>query len=166
MCVCARAIETHLLQPPYDCPVPHQPLPGQHLDLPAHAQPLPGLPSLPGEQHPRPPHQGLPLRDEVPLDQAEDAIGEHTAGADVEVADITGAEGEGPLREAVLGDVGVGGGQDGALGGGVGLRGGRVVVGVVGAAVGVGVVKYGLGGKGAWAGAGAPLLVRCQGWWW
>lgn len=51
--------------------------------------------------------------------EAECAVGKH-AGTYVEVACVFGAETEGALGEAVLGDVGVGRGEDGFFGGGEG----------------------------------------------
>lgn len=66
------------------------------------------------------------------LDQAKGAIGQK-AGAYVQVSSIAGSEGQRMLREAVLGDMRVGGREDGALGSveGAGRR--RVVVGMVAA---------------------------------
>lgn len=122
---------THLLQFPDDMFVAHEPLPRQQFDLCSHAEAV-GLVAL--KHGPRLSGQGLPLRHEVPLDQGENPIGEQV-GTYVEVAGIPGAEGEGLLCEAVLGDVWVGCGQDGALGGGEGSSGGGVVVRVVRAAI-------------------------------
>lgn len=70
----------------------------------------------------------------MPADEGERAA-RQDGGGDVGQAGVTGAEGEGTVREAVLGDVGVGRGQDGGLGlaEGEGVL-GRVVGGVVGAA--------------------------------
>lgn len=62
--------------------------------------------------------------------EAEDAVREDV-GADVGVAGGPGAEVERPVGEAVLWDVGIGRGEDGALGGAEDGRRRRVVVGVV-----------------------------------
>ena len=59
--------------------------------------------------------EGFPLGNEVVPDKAEGALGEKV-GADVKVAGVPGAQGEGMLRESVLGYVGVCGGKDGFLG--------------------------------------------------
>lgn len=67
-------------------------------------------------------------------DEAEGTLGEQVR-ADVEVAGVAGAEGQGVLREAVLGHVLVGGGEDGLFAGVEDAGGRRVVVGVVGARV-------------------------------
>ncbi|ROV89345.1 hypothetical protein VMCG_09644 [Cytospora schulzeri] len=75
----------------------------QHLDLPPDAEPLP--PVLAAEEHLGLEGQAPALVGEVPQDQAEGAVREHV-GADVEVAGVAGAEGEGLGGEAVLGDVG------------------------------------------------------------
>lgn len=104
---------THLLQFPNDMSVAHEPLPRQQFDLGSQAEAL-GLVVL--EHSPRLSGQGLPLRHEMPLNQGENSVGEQV-GTYVEVAGIPGAEGEGLLCEAVLGNVCVGCGQDGALGG-------------------------------------------------
>jgi hypothetical protein len=69
----------------------------------------------------------------MPSYQVECAVGEEI-GADVEVAGVAGAEGDSLCREAVLRYVGVGGREDGALGGVEGAWWWRVVVGVVCAA--------------------------------
>lgn len=122
---------THLLKFPNDMFVAHEPLPCQKLNLCSHAETLGPL-TL--KQGPRFSGQGLPLRYKVPLNQGENAVGEQV-GTDVEVASISGAKGESLWREAVLGDVCVGCGQDGALGGGEWPRGLRVVVRVVRAAM-------------------------------
>lgn len=111
--------------------VAHEPLPRQQFDLGPHAEAL-GLLAL--KNGPCLSGQGLSLRHEVPLNQGEDSVGEQV-GTYVEVAGIPGAEGEGLLCEAVLRNVCVGCGQDGALGGGKGSSGGGVVVGVVRAAI-------------------------------
>lgn len=70
-------------------------------------------------------------------DQAEGALGQQVR-ADVGVAGVAGAEGQGVLREAVLGHVRVGGGEDGLLARVEDARGRRVVVGVVGLRTGEG----------------------------
>lgn len=123
---------THLLQFPDDILVAHEPLPRQEFNLGSYAESL-GLITL--RQCPRLRGQGLPLRHEVPLNQGEDAVGQQV-GTYIEVAGIPGSEGESLLCEAVLRDVCVGCGQDGALGGGEGPRGVGVVIRVVGAAMG------------------------------
>lgn len=123
---------THLLQFPDDIFVAHEPLPRQQFDLGSYAESL-GLLTL-IKQCPRLRGQGLPLRHEVPLNQGEDSIGQQVCTY-VEVTGIPGAEGESLLCEAVLRDVCVGCGQDGALGGGEGPRGVGVVIRVVGAAL-------------------------------
>lgn len=111
--------------------VAHEPLPRQQFDLGSHAEAL-GLVAL--KHGPRPSGQGLPLRHKVPLNQGEDSVGEQV-GTYVEVAGIPGAEGEGLLCEAVLRNVRVCCGQDGALGGGEGSSRGGVVVRVERAAI-------------------------------
>lgn len=122
---------THLLQFSDDLFVAHEPLPGQLFDLGSYAEAL-GLLAL--RQGPRLLGQGLPLRHEVPLNQGEDSVGEQV-GADVEIASIPGAEGEGLWCEAMLRNVCVGCGQDGALDGGEGSSGLGVVIRVVRAAM-------------------------------
>lgn len=61
------------------------------------------------------------------LDQAEGSLG-HDAGANVEISGVAGAEGQRMLGEAVLGDMGVGGREDVALGSVESAWGRRVVV--------------------------------------
>lgn len=59
--------------------------------------------------------QALPFRHQMILDQAEGSLG-HDAGANVEVSGVAGAEGQRMLGEAVLGDMGIGGRKNVALG--------------------------------------------------
>jgi hypothetical protein len=120
-------LSTHLLKFPYDTFVAHEPFPRQKLNLCSDSETL-GLLTL--IQGPRFPGQGRPLRYKVPLNQGEDPVGEQV-GTDVEVASIPGAKGESLRCEAVLGDVCVGCGQDGALCGVEGPSGLRVIVRVV-----------------------------------
>lgn len=67
----------------------------------------------------------------MPPDEVEGAVGQEV-GANVEVACVASAEGEGLEREAVLRHLGVGGGEEGALGLVERAWRWRVVVGVVG----------------------------------
>lgn len=76
--------------------------------------------------------QSLTLHDEVVVYQAELAIGQD-AGADVWVSGIAGTEANGAQGEAMLGNVLVGGGEDGPVDGAKGPWRRRVVVGVVAA---------------------------------
>lgn len=117
-----------LLPPVVHVPVPQQPLPGQALDAGGHGGG--GTRALEDGGAAR--REGLPLRHEVVADEAEGALGQQVR-ADVEVAGVAGAEGQGVPREAVLGHVPVGGGEDGLLAGVEDAGGGRVVVGMVGA---------------------------------
>lgn len=117
----------YLLPPVVHVPVPQQPLPRQALDAGGHGG---GTRVLEDGVAAR--REGLPLRHEVVADEAEGALGEQVR-ADVEVAGVAGAEGQGVPREAVLGHVRVGGGEDGLLAGVEDASGGgRVVVGMVG----------------------------------
>lgn len=109
---CGAGASSYLLPPPNDLAVPHQPRPSQSLDLPAHAGYL-SLRAM-AEQLGGAGGEGLALRDQVPTNQAEDAIGQQIR-ADVQVASVPGAEGQCLLGEAVGGHVCVGGGQEGAL---------------------------------------------------
>lgn len=132
-----QGLGTHLLPPPEDGRVPHEPRPGQRLYLPTDAG-RGGL-AVGREQLRGATGKVLALGDEVPADEAEDALGQQVR-ADVEVAGVAGAEGEGVVREAVGGDVGVGGAQQGALGRAEGPLGWKMVVGVVGTGMGAGAV--------------------------
>lgn len=114
--------KTNLLPPPHNTPIPAQPLPRQRLHPLAHRSPL-NILHLAGQRG--------PLRVEMPADQAEHAVGQD-GWADVEQAGVAGAEGERFGREAVGGDVGVGGREEGAFGGGEGSERRRVGVRVVG----------------------------------
>ncbi|KAK1248157.1 hypothetical protein MKX08_006377 [Trichoderma sp. CBMAI-0020] len=76
--------------------------------------------------------QSLALHDEVVVYQTELAIGQD-AGADVWVSGIAGTEANGAQGEAMLGNVLVGGGEDGPVDGAKGSWRRRVVVGVVAA---------------------------------
>lgn len=109
-----KSLLTYLLQFSNDVLVAHEPLPRQQLDLGSHPETV-GVLTL--EERLRLPSQCFPLRHKVPLNQGEHAVRKQV-GTDVEVASISGAEGEGLWCEAVLRDVCVGCGQDGALGGG------------------------------------------------
>lgn len=95
----------------------------------------------------------------MPADEAEDALGQQVR-ADVEVAGVAGAEGESVVREAVGGDVGVGGAQQGAFGRAKGALGWGTVVRVVG----VGAVAVGTRVVRAWAGEEA--VYGLGPWWW
>lgn len=101
--------ETYLLPSPDDLPIAHQTLPRQplHLGLGAERGALGCLEELTATGR-----EGEALRGEVVADEAEDALGKQI-GADVEVAGIAGTKHQGLLGEAVLGDMGVRGRQEG-----------------------------------------------------
>ncbi len=117
---------TDLLPPVVHISVAQQSLPRQ----PLHTRRYSGDVRIVGKDHLTPRRERLPLRHEVVLDQAEGAPG-HQVGADVQVAGVAGAERQRVLREAVLGDVLVGGGEDGLLARVEDACGRRVVVGMV-----------------------------------
>lgn len=110
--------------------IAQQPLPCQSLDLVRHLQRRRSVPRFVVEDGGAPRGEGVPLGDEVVPDEAEGALRQQV-GADVEVTGVAGAEGQGVGGEAVLGDVAVGGGEDGLLGGAEDARRRRVVIGVV-----------------------------------
>jgi hypothetical protein len=119
-------VPTYLLPPMYDVLIAHQALPSKSLDPRAHAWLArhvvrEELAAASGERQ--------TLGDEMVADEAEGSVGED-AGTDVREASVAGAQAEGTLGEAMLGNVLVGGGQNGLLDGGEGSLGGRVVVGV------------------------------------
>lgn len=139
----------HLLPFANDAPVPLQPLPRQSLKLvrdgQLHAVVL-------GENLLASRAQDLPLRHQVVADKAEGAVRQQ-AGADVEVAGIPCTACKCFLREAVLGNMLIGGGEDGQLGVAEGACGQWVLVGVV--------VSRGRGsdsGCGGWSQGGSMQL--------
>lgn len=93
-------------------------------------------------------------------DQAESAVGEH-AGADVEKACVAGAEAEGPLREAVFGNMTVGGGEDGVFDGAECALGRGVVVGVERSVSGAGSSRS-AGGRGGEPQGGSAAAGAAQ----
>lgn len=80
-----------------------------------------------GEQFAAPGSEARTLGDQVVRDEAEGPVSED-AGADVGVTGVAGAQAKGPLGEAMLGDVLVGGSEYRLLDGDEGPRCGRVVV--------------------------------------
>jgi len=104
--------------------------------------------------------QSLPLQDKMIEDQAESAVGEH-AGADVEKACVAGAEAEGPLGEAVFGNMTVGGGEDGVFDGAECALGRGVVVGVERSVSGAGSSRS-AGGRGGEPQGGSAAAGAAQ----
>lgn len=132
--------QTYLLPSMNHLLVPHKTLPGQsrYLSANAHDRRVLALKQLTAARS-----QRLPLRHEMPLDQAKGPIDEST-GTDIQQTDVPRTEAQSPLGEAMLRDVTVGGRQDGALRRPKGSRRGRVIVGV----------------EGAWAADGGLLAKR------
>lgn len=87
---------------------------------------------FPTKDLPRPPGERFPLLHQVVPNQSKRALGQDRR-ADVEVSGVAGARGQSGRCEAVLGNVGVGGAENGFLDGRERGGGGGVVVGVVGA---------------------------------
>lgn len=111
--------------------VPHKPRPRQRSNFPpnTHGRPLPSLLELASTARHHP-----PLREQMPAYQAEWPVGKGT-GAHVQQPHVPGTQAQSPVGEAMLGHVGVGGGEDGALGATKGAsrrRGGGMFMGVEG----------------------------------
>lgn len=129
---------TNLLPPPNNLRIRQQALPRNRLharlDLPLRQPGSSSHVSLAPKEVTCPSREPLPLLDQVVPDQSEGALGQDRR-ADVQVSGIAGAGGERRGSEAVARNVLVGDAENGFLDGREGGGRGRVVVGVVGAAL-------------------------------